>query len=136
MIGNHNRYDNPGWRDLAMPQVGPDEYTRSRSFVERYVIERAAHFAVGNERKDAYQAALDGYSIYEQMGLMDAAYREKGRDAMQEQQAQAVAGMVGAYGNPPSQGAPPIPQQNPQVFKVAPPNPNPSMLAKVLRRMS
>ena len=37
---------------------------RGRSFIERYVIERATHFRAGHEQEDAWQAALDAKSIY------------------------------------------------------------------------
>lgn len=60
-----------------------EEYTRSRSFVERYVIERAATFTKGNERQEAFMAALDGFAIFDQMGGMDADYRRRAPEAAQ-----------------------------------------------------
>ena len=43
------------------------EVTRQRSFVERYVIERAATFRAGHESEDAWQAILDGNRMYRQI---------------------------------------------------------------------
>lgn len=37
---------------------------RARSFIERYVIARAAHFELGNEQHDAWAAAQMGRNIY------------------------------------------------------------------------
>lgn len=52
--------------------MSDDNYSRVRSFVERYVIARASHFAVGNEREDAWKAMLDGRSMFDQIGMLEA----------------------------------------------------------------
>lgn len=52
--------------------MSDDNYSRVRSFVERYVIARASHFAVGNEREDGWKAMLDGRSMFDQIGLLEA----------------------------------------------------------------
>lgn len=46
------------------------DFDRTRSFVERYVIERATHFRLGFEREDAWTAILDGKTVYEGIGRM------------------------------------------------------------------
>lgn len=40
------------------------EQSRFRSFAERYLIERASTFTVGNEVKEAWDCTLDALSIY------------------------------------------------------------------------
>jgi hypothetical protein len=46
-----------------------EELKRVRSFVERYVIERAALFRVSHESEDAWTAILDGKRMYAQIAL-------------------------------------------------------------------
>lgn len=46
------------------------DFDRTRSFVERYVLERAAHFRLGFEKEDAWIAILDGKTIYDGIGRM------------------------------------------------------------------
>lgn len=42
----------------------PMDHDRPRSFIERYVIARASHFTVGQEKEQAWTAAHDGRSVY------------------------------------------------------------------------
>lgn len=46
-----------------------EETKRVRSFVERYLIERAALFRAGHESEDAWKAILDGKRMYQQVKL-------------------------------------------------------------------
>lgn len=43
------------------------EQARVRSFIERYVIARAASFVVGQEEEDAWRIMLQGKSIYKRI---------------------------------------------------------------------
>jgi hypothetical protein len=45
-------------------------YTRFRSFMERYLIERASSFTKGNELEDAWNAMLDAQTLYKKMAGM------------------------------------------------------------------
>lgn len=62
---------------------------RPRSFIERYVIERATHFRAGFEKEDAWKAAQDGRSIYGMIG--DAA-----KGVEQAQETGSIVGVSGA----------------------------------------
>jgi hypothetical protein len=44
--------------------IGAEPVDRSRSFAERYVLERASTFTPGNERQEGWRATLDAQSIY------------------------------------------------------------------------
>lgn len=46
--------------------------TRFRSFLERYLIERAGHFRVGHEKEDAWMALSDATMIYKNIASRDA----------------------------------------------------------------
>lgn len=49
------------------------EETRFRSFAERYVIERASSFKVGNEDADGWEAIQRAKTAYKQIAMMAAA---------------------------------------------------------------
>ena len=78
------------------PASDKRDYTRFRSFAERYVCERASSFKTGQEKEDAWQATLDARTIFEQIGEIDRvreqAIREgdlqRERDILQQQMKQ------------------------------------------------
>lgn len=51
----------------------PQEVDRFTSFAERYIVARAATFAVGNEKQGAWIALLDAEAIYKMIGQRTAA---------------------------------------------------------------
>lgn len=79
-------------------------FDRFRSFAERYVVERAAHFRVGFEQDDAWKAILDAKTIYGQI----AAHAHTSQDAIDAQamgnSAQNPVGQTGASGPPGNPG--------------------------------
>lgn len=53
------------------------EEERFRSFAERYIIERAQSFAIGEEREAAWKALLDAKSAYMQIrGMAEATFAQ------------------------------------------------------------
>lgn len=79
-----------------MTGAANQNYTRFQSFAERYIIERAGQFKLGNEKQDAWNAILDAKSIY---GMIEGVDR-----AQQPQETTQAAPMVGSIG-----GGPPKP---------------------------
>jgi hypothetical protein len=51
----------------AIKGVDTQDVTRLRSFIERYVIERAALFRADHESEDGWRAILDGKRMYTQI---------------------------------------------------------------------
>lgn len=60
--------DNRDWGQLPGQSSAnqPDTF-RARSFIERYVVARAAHFRFGKEDEDGWTAILQGMSVYKKI---------------------------------------------------------------------
>ena len=80
-------------------------YTRFQSFAERYIIERAGQFKLGNEKQDAWNAILDAKSIYGMIEGVDRAQQPQENIQAQNIPNQA-APMVGSIGGWPSTNDP------------------------------
>ncbi len=84
-------------------------YTRFQSFAERYIIERAGQFKLGNEKQDAWNAILDAKSIYGMIEGVDRAQQsqETTQDTTQARNiSNQAAPMVGSIGGGPSTNDP------------------------------
>jgi hypothetical protein len=68
---------------MSIMSNGSDDYSRYRSFAERYVVERAGTFRVGYEQEDAWKAQQDALSIYN--SIDNIATRQYGNPATPQQ---------------------------------------------------
>lgn len=62
--------------NMAQQATTNEGQFRFRSFVERYVIARAEHFAVGREKEDAWLATKDAESIYAHIARSSQKWRD------------------------------------------------------------
>ncbi len=62
------------------------EVTRFRSFAERYVVERASTFPVGQEREASWQAILDAKHIYKRINYAAISMEKEVNGAIPVQQ--------------------------------------------------
>lgn len=68
---------------------------RFRSFAERYVVERAKHFKVGEEEADGWKAILDAKSLFAKIESVSEGFRTKPESADAYQAHRSLMGMTG-----------------------------------------
>jgi hypothetical protein len=115
------------------------DYTRFRSFAERYVIERAGTFERGYEQRDAWNAIMDAKTIFGMIGNVDSTVGQGNNlvatqvNNLQAQATQATqaAPMVGSIGGMPYTNDPV--ELLRQAQKVYGGNPPPSILRDIAK---
>lgn len=79
---------------LIQRKIAMADLDRARSFIERYVIERASQFRFGKEQEDAWRASQDAAAIYEKM-IAPAASRVNQREWLRSNERAGQAQQAG-----------------------------------------
>lgn len=101
------------------------EQTRFRSFVERFLVERASAFDKNNVDKDVWEALMQAKTAYSQIALISESMYPDAKPGGASTQAVGATGAVHSW-----------PVQSQQVTDKIELRPDLSMAAKVRERMS